>query len=100
MLDGTNVIDYVQFAGPNSLRDLNAELTSPDQLDPNGLWQTNLLGVFNQLNLSKGSLSPNQVPPEDGGQWSTTAGSRYYLHPTNAGLLSGVVYAEQYRYVL
>ncbi len=69
MLDGTNVIDYVQFAGPNSLRDLNAELTSPDQLDPNGLWQTNLLGVFNQLNLSKGSLSPNQVPPEDGGQW-------------------------------
>ena len=27
MLDGTNVIDYVQFAGPNSFRDLNAELT-------------------------------------------------------------------------
>ena len=39
MLDGNNVIDYVQFTGPNSFRDLNAELTSPDQNDPNGLWQ-------------------------------------------------------------
>jgi hypothetical protein len=69
MLDGNHVIDYVQLDGPNSLRDLNAELANPDQFDPNGMWQTNLLGVLNQLNLSKGSLSPNQVPTEDGGQW-------------------------------
>ncbi len=69
MLDGNHVIDYVQLDGPNSLRDLNAELANPDQFDPNGMWQTNLLGVFNQLNLSKGSLVPNQVPPEDGDQW-------------------------------
>lgn len=69
MLDGNNVIDYVQFTGPNSFRDLNAELTSPDQNDPNGLWQTNLLGVLNQINLSKGMMIPDNVPPEDGGVW-------------------------------
>ena len=64
-----HVIDYVQFAGPDSLRDLNAELTNPDQFDPNGLWQTNLLGVQNQLNLSAGNMVPDSVPPEDGAQW-------------------------------
>ena len=44
MLDGNHVIDYVQFAGPDSLRDINAELANPDRFDPNGMWQTNLLG--------------------------------------------------------
>jgi hypothetical protein len=73
MLDGNgppyHVIDYVQFAGPNSLRDLNAELANPDLYDPNGMWQTNLVGVQNQLNLSAGTMVPNSVPPEDGYQW-------------------------------
>ena len=69
MLDGNHVIDYVQFAGPNSLCDLNAELATPDQFDPNGLWQTNLLGVFNQIKLSRGMMIPDSVPPEDGYQW-------------------------------
>ena len=69
MLDGSHVIDYVQFAGPDSQRDLNAELTNPDRFDPNGMWQTNLMGVQNQLNLSAGTMVPDSVPPEDGAQW-------------------------------
>ena len=73
MLDGINppyhVIDYVQFDGPNSLRNLNAELASPDIYDPNGMWQTNLVGVQNQLNLSAGTMAPDSVPSEDGYQW-------------------------------
>jgi hypothetical protein len=77
MLDGTapnvHVIDYVQFAGPDSLRDINAELTNPDLYDPYGMWQTNLLGLQNQLNLSKGTMVPDAVPTEDGGQWKSPA---------------------------
>jgi hypothetical protein len=69
MLDGSHVIDYVQFTGPNSLRDLNAELTNPDINDQYGMWQTNLVGVRNQLNLSEGIMVPDTVPDEDGGQW-------------------------------
>jgi hypothetical protein len=69
MLDGSHVIDYVQFTGPNSLRDLNAELTNPDLNDQYGMWQTNLVGVRNQLNLSEGITVPDKVPDEDGGQW-------------------------------
>ncbi len=60
MLDLNNgiyhVIDYVHFAGPDSARNLNAELAD---VDPNGLglWNTNLLGtvpngVNNQINYS------------------------------------------------
>ena len=74
ILDGTNVIDYVHQGGPISVRNLNAELTNPDRNNPNGLWQTNLQGVFNQLNLSRGAMSPNQVPGEDGGKWAPPAG--------------------------
>jgi hypothetical protein len=64
-----HVIDYVQLAGPDSLRDINAELTNPDRFDSYGMWQTNLLGVQNQLNLSEGITVPDSVPDEDGGQW-------------------------------
>jgi hypothetical protein len=69
MLDGNHVIDYVQLAGPDSLRDINAELINPDRFDSYGMWQTNLLGVQNQLNLSEGITAADIVPPEDGGQW-------------------------------
>jgi len=74
MLDGSNVIDYVHLNGPTSQRNLSAELNNPDQYDPHGLWQTNLLGVYNQLKLSRGLFVPNAVPSEDGGFWMPPAG--------------------------
>jgi hypothetical protein len=70
LLDGNHVIDYVQFSGPNSSRDLNAELANPDRNNLQGLWQTNAaVGIGNQILLSRGLLHPNNVPPEDGGKW-------------------------------
>jgi len=69
MIDGSHIIDYVQLRGPDSYRNLNTELSNPDTMDLNGLWRTNLQGVVNQILLSRGLLSPNAVPSEDGGQW-------------------------------
>ena len=90
MLDGTHVIDYVQFVGPNSLRDLNAELANPGRFDPNGLWQTNLLGVQNQLNLSEGIMVPDNVPDEDGGQWVRPQVSGIFTIPQMQAYFQGL----------
>lgn len=80
MLDGNHVIDYVQFAGPDSSRDLNAELADPSSTGaPAYLWSTNLVpntlvpyGVANQISVSSGVA--NLVTPPDGGQWSAPPG--------------------------
>ncbi|MGA3141539.1 MAG: hypothetical protein ABSF10_00645 [Verrucomicrobiota bacterium] len=54
MLDGDQVIDYVQFAGPESSRNLNAEITDYDPGNPNiGLWNTNYFGA---------GVLPNVIP--------------------------------------
>jgi hypothetical protein len=54
MLDGDQVIDYVQFAGPESGRNLNAEIADYDPTVPNyGLWNTNSFGT---------GTSPNAIP--------------------------------------
>jgi hypothetical protein len=46
MLDGNHVIDYVQFAGPDSSQNLNAEIADYDPSNPNiGLWNTNFFGT-------------------------------------------------------
>jgi len=69
MLDGTHVVDYAQFAGPDNLRDLNAEIFN-DQNASSDVWITNSSGasatfgvpdgILNQLRISRGSLSsPN-----------------------------------------
>ncbi|HVU27890.1 MAG TPA: hypothetical protein VHG71_09165 [Verrucomicrobiae bacterium] len=66
MLDFTNnvyhVIDYVNFAGPDSSRDLNAEIFTDGNA---GVWNTNLAtnssylnvpnGILNQISISRGS---------------------------------------------
>jgi hypothetical protein len=72
MLDGNHVIDYVQFTGPNSARDLNAEISFADYSDNNGVWNTNLstssstfdvpYGIVNQIRVSK----VGQPQSEDG----------------------------------
>jgi hypothetical protein len=54
MLDGFHVIDYVQFAGPDSSRNLNEEIADYDPSNPNvGLWNTNYFGA---------GVFPNVIP--------------------------------------
>ncbi|MDE3066828.1 MAG: hypothetical protein KGJ60_04670 [Verrucomicrobiota bacterium] len=73
MLDGNHVIDYASFAGPVTIRDLNAEFFTDDN---NGVWNTNLSttgapdGVVNQVMISRGAaLTPNSLPPPEDGAW-------------------------------
>ena len=56
MLDGTNVIDYVQFAGPESSRNLNAEFQTTNMtIGYDNMWSTALnssgvpWGIINQI---------------------------------------------------
>jgi hypothetical protein len=69
ILDGNNVIDYVQLRGPTKVRGLNSELADPDYPDSTGThyqWSTNLAGsstinygVLNQIAVSQDpSLAP------------------------------------------
>ena len=69
MLDGNtapyHVIDYVQFAGPNSRRYLNGEFQiSSNGTGYGGIWETNLngnnvpWGIINQINISDARGGP------------------------------------------
>jgi len=82
ILDGSNLIDYVQFSGPSRTRNLTAELADPNYLSsqPAYMWSTNTLpannpnginpyGLVNQMQLSRGALSLAYAPL--GGTWST-----------------------------
>ena len=88
ILDGQNVIDYVQLRDPVTVNGLNQALADPDYPQPapnNGYlqWSTNAssnaripYGVINQLYISGqpptsagGPTPANLMPP--GGQWST-----------------------------
>jgi len=63
ILDGNNVIDYVQLRGPISLRNINQELNDPDytSITRSGalMWSKNLTGgglpwgIQNQINVSE-----------------------------------------------
>ena len=77
ILDGTNVVDYVQLRGPISSRNLANELSNPDENDASGygLWLTNTAGAMNQIYLSMGAFTPNQVPTVDGGASMWTVGN-------------------------
>jgi hypothetical protein len=71
MLDGTNVIDYVQFGGPNNSLNINTNLFNDSAIGngTTGVWNTNLSttgvpdGVANQILVSRGELELNT---EDG----------------------------------
>jgi hypothetical protein len=77
IIDGIHVIDYVHFNGPNSSRDLNAELRDPYSVgDPAYMWSTNAYvssskpyGVVNQINVSRGLAA---LPSNAGGTWDHT----------------------------
>jgi hypothetical protein len=72
MLDGNHVIDYVHFAGPDTTRDLNAEIFTDDI---NGVWNTNAsssgvpYGILNQIQISKGSTKFPAGPRSEDGTW-------------------------------
>jgi hypothetical protein len=77
MLDTTvtpnQVIDYVQLRGPNSIRDLTAEiqtLDTPDYTGFKGLWETNYnngvpAGLANQFGVSLGLYGTGSWGPID-----------------------------------
>ncbi|MFZ0827033.1 MAG: hypothetical protein WAO02_06395 [Verrucomicrobiia bacterium] len=81
-----HVIDYAHFAGPNSIRDLNAELQDPFSSGDTAsdyMWSTNAYnnnvstpyGVVNQLNYSRGIVTPNgNVMGTIGGIWDNAYG--------------------------
>jgi hypothetical protein len=77
MLDGNHVIDYAQFAGPDTTRDLNAEIFTDDQY---GVWNTNLSavgipnGILNQIKYSRGGQPPAEDVPFRGDPESYTLG--------------------------
>jgi len=95
ILDGSNVIDYVQLRSPVCVGGLNQALADPDYTNPTSVyyqWSTNGLpssptapaGVMNQLYISGhppapyGPTAAAQMPV--GGQWSTA--------PTPMGLIT------------
>ena len=71
-----HVIDYVQFAGPDSYRNLNAEIADYDPNNPTyGLWNTNCFG---------GAISANAMP------YGVFNQVEYAMNPQlNGGLLIG-----------
>jgi hypothetical protein len=81
MLDGTNVIDYVQFAGPTTSLDVKTNLFTDSSLGNGtlGVWNTNLSstnlssssvgapdGVLNQIQISRSGQ-----PPTYDGLWNS-----------------------------
>jgi hypothetical protein len=64
MLDGTNVIDYVQFAGPESSRYLNVEFQNTNMtVGYANMWSTNVnangvpWGINSQIDISDGNVA-------------------------------------------
>ena len=84
MLDGYHIVDYVQFAGPESCRNLNAEIADFDQSNPNlGVWNTNVFspgsatpwGVVNQIYYSQNpQVFSFFLTPNDTGTWGVPPG--------------------------
>src|SRR6185369_14851813 len=70
ILDGTNIVDYVQLGGLDQFVDIYSKMADGDD----GFWSTNFTGgphgVINQIDFAKGNVGP---PLEDGDsvKWST-----------------------------
>ena len=93
ILDGNNVIDYVQLRDPITSANLNQVLADPDFPNPNKpgyyyQWSTNAYqlpaadptyGVINQINVSKG------VDPAPGNSWVRPPGMPNSLNSPTVG---------------
>ena len=91
ILDGSNVIDYVQLASPIAIGGLNQALADPNYPEPNNTrlqWSTNSpsaptpWGVYNQLAVSGNPA----LAPTAGGQWEEPSGFPTSVAPTAANL--------------
>jgi hypothetical protein len=96
ILDGNNVIDYVQLRDPQVAGGINQGLADPDYRGGNQVhyqWSTNLYGgnpnvtygVINQLAVSGNPT----LAPQAGGQWSTTPTPAGTTAAAEAGFFNG-----------
>jgi hypothetical protein len=88
MLDGSHVIDYVQFAGPDSSRNLNAEIADYDPSNPDiGLWNTNFFGASSTPSTPYGVV--NQIyyalNPQQNRSYLTANDDPSWRNPPGAG---------------
>jgi hypothetical protein len=94
MLDGNHVIDYVQFAGPQSSRNLTAEFqTNSDVSGFGGIWETNLYnndinlklpwGIVNQIGVSLGADSTKRSRYWTGDPSDEISGFNQFMKYTN-----------------
>jgi hypothetical protein len=90
-----HVIDYVQLAGPDSSRDLNAELADVDPTGLKGLWNTNLsgtppiatpYGIANQINFSDN-------PTQNRGITLTVNDDSTWVNPQGGGTVGELIAA-------
>ena len=102
MLDGNHIIDYAQFAGPNSSRNLTAEFqtnygnTAYFSTPYDGIWNTNLynndhnlnlpLGIVNQfaISLGKGKLALPNIYWNDPEASDAIAGFEFFMGQTSS----------------
>ena len=104
ILDGNNVIDYVQLRDPVTSGGLNQALADLDYPDPTGSgvhfqWSTNAYpvapaGVMNQLDVS-GHYGD---APSGGGQWSTAPTSMGLTTPKAEAAFFGGFFTTNFQY--
>jgi hypothetical protein len=101
ILDGNHVIDYVQFTGPGSSRDLNSEFQNTNTTVNGGgsapyytnlVWSTALnnggvpLGIDTQIGISEGTHGLNNIYWNDPNVRVEIDSFRYFLNQTNKSL--------------
>jgi hypothetical protein len=103
MLDGSHVIDYVQFAGPDSSRNLNAEFqNSVSASGYDYLWSTYLngnvpWGIINQIDVSDGNVALDTTYWNDGSAPNEISGFRDFMgYGTANGSSTAQSYATNY----
>jgi hypothetical protein len=111
ILNNNHVIDYVQFSGPGSTRNLTSEFQNTNTAVIGGgtasyytnlIWSTALdntglpLGISTQIGISDGSIGLNTIFWTDPNAKIAIDSFRHFLNPANAslyGTTSGFFYA-------
>lgn len=107
ILDGSNVIDYVQFAGPQSARDLNAEIRDPNAFSGSQkyMWSTNAYGIGNTLPTPTWGVVNQLMVSRNGNPPVLSSWKRSVNLPSNINTIAGEAaffsgfYTPTYSYV-